>query len=113
MTAGSPLAADQLPTQRQAQVQQEQRTRIYGSGLMTQQERNEYRSRIRAAKTKQERQRIRAEHHERMKERAREKSLTLPDSPPLRRGPPSNGAGMGPGGGMGQRGMMSGKDGGR
>jgi hypothetical protein len=65
---------------------------IYGSQLMTQQERLEYRQRIRGAKTQAERQRIRSEHHAQMQERARQKGITLP--------------GMGPGQGMGQgRGM--------
>ena len=74
----------------------EQGEQIYGSQLMTQQERIEYRSKLRAAKTVEERRRIRKEHHERMKERAKERGMTLPDEPPER------GSGMGPGsGGMG------------
>ena len=95
--AGSIVAADQeqsrdreqLKTQTQAQEQ------IYGSQLMTPQERTEYRSRMRAAKTVEERKKIRNEHHEQMKARAKERGITLPDMPP------AGGAGMGPGGGMG------------
>lgn len=68
---------------------------IYGSQLMTEQERIEYRARWRAARTDDERARLRSEHHERMKDRARERGVTLPDEPPAR------GAGMGPGGGAG------------
>ncbi|HUW00347.1 MAG TPA: hypothetical protein VMV88_09330 [Gallionella sp.] len=68
--------------------------RIYGSQLMTREERNQYRKQIRAAKTAKERERIRAEHHERMKVRAKERGMTLPDNPPAR-------GGMRPGGGMG------------
>lgn len=68
---------------------------------MTPQERNEYRERRRAAKTTQEREQIRAEHHERMKERAKEQGLTLPDEPPARGGGIGPGGGMGPGNGMG------------
>ncbi len=82
-------AADQDRTQTRDQDQ------IYGSQLMTQQERNEYRNRMRAAKTQQEREQIRKEHHEQMKVRAQEKGMTLPDEPPAR------GRGMGPGQGMG------------
>ena len=78
--AGPILAADQ----------QEQ---IYGSQLMTQQERNEYRAKLRAARTVEERERIRKEHHERMKERAKAHGMTLPDEPPVK------GDAMGPGGG--------------
>jgi hypothetical protein len=72
-----------------------QQEQVYGSQLMTPQERDEYRARMRSAKTPEERERIREEHHERMKERAKERGMTLPDEPPPR------GRGMGPGGGMG------------
>lgn len=78
---------------------------IYGSQLMTQQERLEYRERLRNAHTLKERERIRLEHHREMQERARERGVTLPDAP--RRsvgpgpGPGPRGSGMGPGGGLG------------
>jgi hypothetical protein len=68
---------------------------IYGSQLMTEQERIDYRARWRAARTDEERAKLRSDHHERMKERARERGVTLPDEPPAR------GAGAGPRGGMG------------
>lgn len=67
--------------------------RIFGSQMMTSQERNEYRERMRAARTEQEREQIRQEHHERMLVRAKEHGVTLPEQPPMR------GRGMGPGGG--------------
>jgi hypothetical protein len=70
---------------------------IFGSQLMTTEEQSDYRSRWRAATTDQERDRIRSEHHERMKDRARERGVTLPDEPPAR------GGGMGPGAGPGRR----------
>jgi hypothetical protein len=50
---------------------------------------------MRNAKTLEEREQIRKEHHEQMKARAQEKGVTLPDEPPAR------GRGMGPGKGMG------------
>jgi hypothetical protein len=81
--------------------------RIYGSQMMTQQEMNEYRERMRLAKTEAERERIRAEHHERMKERATTRGITLPDEPPAKAGSGGTmapGSGMGPGGGMGSGG---------
>jgi len=94
LAASIPLAA-----QESSQIRNRD---IYGSQLMTTQERNEYRARMRAAKTREERERIRAENHERMKERAKEHGVVLPDAPP-RRGPGmSPGPGMGSGGGMGQ-----------
>jgi hypothetical protein len=71
---------------------------VYGSQLMTQQERAEQRTKMRAAKTAEEREQIRKEHHERMNERAKERGVTLPDEPPAR------GSGMGAGGGMGSGG---------
>jgi hypothetical protein len=81
---------------------------IYGSQLMTQQERNEYSARMRAAKTPEEREALRAEHHNAMQARAKERGVTLPEQPPAGAGPGKGtgmgpGAGMGPGGGMGPR----------
>jgi Flp pilus assembly protein TadD len=92
------LAADQTRAQDQTKVQDQD---IYGSQLMTVQERNEHRSKMRAAKTAQERERVRTEHHEQMKVRAKERGITLPDQPPAGRGPGMGpgGGGMGPGGG--------------
>ena len=80
--------------------------RIYGSQLMTQQERLEHREKLRNAKTNEERERIRKEHHERMKERAKAQGKTLPDDPPIRGGymEPGGGAGSGGGGGAGSGG---------
>jgi len=70
---------------------------------MTQQERNEYQNRMRSAKTQQEREQIRLEHHKQMQERAKAQGKTLPDMPPADMGPgsrmgPGGGGGMGPGG---------------
>jgi hypothetical protein len=86
---------------------------IYGGQLMTEQERLEYRERMRAASTEQERQQIRLEHHRQMQERARAMGVELPDEPSAMR----MGQRMGPGqGGMGRGGGMGGgmrPDGGR
>lgn len=68
---------------------------IYGSQLMTNQERVEHRTKLRAATTAQEREQVRLEHHEQMKLRAKERGVAMPDDPP------QQGGGMGPGGGMG------------
>lgn len=84
-------------------VQTQTQEQIYGSQLMTQQERNEYRNRMGAATSQEERERVRAEHHTRMQERAKQRGVTLPDQPPQR----GMGGGMGPGmGGMGPGGGM-------
>lgn len=105
-TANSAWAQDTAaPAKKPAQVQK--REQIYGSQLMTPQERKEHRAKLRAAKTEQEREQIRIDHHKLMQERAKERGVTLPDAPPMRgkgMGPGSGkcggpGAGMGPGGG--------------
>ena len=76
---------------------------IYGSQLMTQQERVEYRAKLREAKTAEEREKIRKEHHKQMKERAKAQGVTLPDEPPARGGGMRpGGGGMRPGGGRGR-----------
>ncbi len=92
LSSGLALAADPEPTQLKAQAQKKEQ--VYGSQLMTAKERNEYHARMRAAKTVQEREQIRMEHHNAMQERARARGLTLPDMPPA-----GGGGGMGPGGG--------------
>lgn len=78
---------------------------IFGSQLMTEQERVEHRQRMRNAASDEERQQIRAEHHERMQQRAQERGVELPASPPADRG---MGAGTGQGKGQG-KGMGKGK----
>jgi len=105
MMAMSPLVVGEEKAPQQVK-QQEQ---IFGSQLMTQEERVAYRARMRAAKTQEERERIRAEHHEQMKVRAKERGVTLPDEPPARGGGMGPGGSMGPGGGgMGPGGGMGG-----
>jgi hypothetical protein len=108
LSMGLAMAADQDRTQLQNQTrdQLKDQDRIYGSQLMTRQERNDFRARMRAAKTAQEREQIRNEHHERMKIRAKERGVTLPDEPPAMGGGMGFGGGMG--GGMGPDGMGGG-----
>ncbi|MFA5371013.1 MAG: hypothetical protein WC053_01150 [Sideroxydans sp.] len=107
--AGPLFAADQVRDQKQDQMQAQDQERIYGSQLMTQEERNAYRAKMQAAKTVEERERIRNEHHELMKKRAKERGVTLPDMPPaagggmMRQGG-GMGGGMGSGGGTRQGG---------
>ena len=67
---------------------------IFGSQLMTEQERTVHRARMWAAENDEARNAIRAEHHEQMRARAQERGVTLPETPPAR------GAGMGQGRGM-------------
>ncbi|MHB8989667.1 MAG: hypothetical protein ACYC6S_12910 [Desulfobulbia bacterium] len=103
LSLGVAAAADQERTQQQIQKQEQ----IYGSQMMTQQEREEYRLKMRAAKTVEEREKLRKEHHERMKTLAKERGVTLPDEPPaMGGGMGPGGGGMGPGSGMGTGGGM-------
>lgn len=96
LSFGSVGAAE--PARDQQRVAAQAQEQIYGSQLMTEQEREEYRAKMRAATTAEEQEKIRNEHHEQMKARAKERGVTLPDEPPMKGG----GMGMGPGGGMGK-----------
>jgi hypothetical protein len=75
---------------------------VYGSQLMTTQERAQYQAKMRAAPTPEAREQIRAQHHQEMQVRARQQGVTLSDMPPA----PGMGGGMGPGGGAGMGGGM-------
>jgi hypothetical protein len=73
---------------------------------MTRQERIEHRAKMNAAKSVQEREQVRLDHHEQMQLRAKERGVSLPDTPPAQgmgkgMGPGRGMGGMGPGGGMG------------
>ncbi len=68
---------DQLKTQDRDRLQGQDQDRIYGHELMTDQERLEYRARMRAAKTVQERQRIREEHRLLIDARAKERGVQV------------------------------------
>jgi hypothetical protein len=71
---------------------------IYGSQLMTEQERAEHRAKMQSFQTEQEREAYRQQHHQMMQQRARAQGITLPDQPM----PRGQGRGMGPGMGQGQ-----------
>lgn len=86
---------DQTKDQIKLQTQDRTQDMIYGSQLMTQAERNQYRLKMRTLKTVQEREAFRLQHHEQMKVRAQEKGVVLPEEPPI------GGAGFGPGAGAG------------
>lgn len=92
---------DQTKDQTRDQTRLRDQDQIYGSQLMTEQERIEHRNRMRNMKTNEEREAYRLEHHKKMQARAKEKGITLPDEPPARGGMMGPGSGMAPGGGMG------------
>lgn len=75
---------------------------IYGSQLMTQQERIEHRAKMQSMKTMEERERYRIEHHKKMQERAKQQGVTLPDEPSMPGMGGGRGMGGGPGGGRGR-----------
>jgi hypothetical protein len=58
----------------QDRVQLRDQDQIYGSQRMTQQERDEYRNRMGAMKTEQEREAYRLEHRKRMQEREHDRT---------------------------------------
>ena len=94
-------ATDPEPAKEQSQVEAQEQEMIYGSQLMTPQERGDYRALMRAAKSPEERQTIQQQHHEQMQERARAQGLTLPDEPPAQGMRKGMGSGDGMSGGMG------------
>ena len=98
MAIALPLAAADAAAPARAQQSQET---IYGSQLMTPQERTEYRAKMRSATTQAERDRIRDEHHAAMQERAKARGVTLPGEPPAAGG--RSGIRRGPGNGPGVR----------
>lgn len=66
---------------------------IFGSQLMTQEERLQFRTQMQNATSVEEREKIRIQHRELMLERAKAQGVTLSDTPMMMR----NGAGKGPG----------------
>lgn len=92
-SAGFALAVEQNRVQDRALTQTQEQ--VYGSQLMTQQERSDYQARMGAANTAAEREQIREKHHEAMIERARERGVTMPEDTPATRGNVMRGDGSG------------------
>jgi 1,2-phenylacetyl-CoA epoxidase catalytic subunit len=91
----APVANATDKTRDQGRLQAQDR--VYGSQLMTRQERNEYGALMNAARTGKERDQIRQAHQEQMQERAKQRGMTLPDEAPAY----GKTQDMGSGGGMG------------
>ncbi|RFO96434.1 hypothetical protein DIC66_14065 [Rhodoferax lacus] len=115
IAGNSAIAQDrvQSKTQDQARDQDRLQAPIFGSQLMTDAERNEFRTHMRSLKTVQEREVYRMEHHKRMQERAQAQGIALPASPPAMpqrsgAGAALNGMGGGSGAGAGGGGMGAG-----
>lgn len=64
----------------------QQHERAFGWNLMTPEERTEHQSKMRSFETKEEREQYRIDHHKKMKERMKERGITLPDQPRNRGG---------------------------
>lgn len=102
LVSASVSAVEPVEVQAARQTQEQ----VYGSQLMTDQERTEYRAKIRSLKTQDERDAFRLEHHKLMQERATAKGVMLPNTPAAGAGMNSGmkrgaGEGMGSGAGMG------------
>ena len=83
---------------------------IYGYRMMNDAERNEYREKMRTARSTEERQALRDEHRKLMESRAKERGITLPEARGPGRGPgPGPGGQAGPGAGRGPGAGMPGK----
>ncbi|MFH1674241.1 MAG: hypothetical protein ABIF87_12560 [Pseudomonadota bacterium] len=96
--SGLAIAAEQ----EQSQALEQEQEQMFGSQLMTSEERMEYHNKMRNLKTQEEREAFRLEHHKTMMERAKEKGVTLPETPPAGGRATCPKGGMGPrGGGMG------------
>jgi sensor c-di-GMP phosphodiesterase-like protein len=91
--AGFVMAAVPVSVQEKSQTQQQEQ--IFGSQLMTQQERTEYRAKLGYAKNDEEREQIRSKHHKLMMIRAKARGLTLPDEPPVKGGQMGGGGNRG------------------
>lgn len=71
------MTKDQDMDKDQDRLRDQDRLYIYGYELMSDQERDAHRARMRAAKTMQERDRIRAEHRVQMDARAKERGVMI------------------------------------
>lgn len=79
---------------------QDQDKMIYGYQLMTVEERAQHRAKMQSLNTAEEREAYRQQHHKEMQARAKERGVTIPDTP-MRSGGPGPGARSGGGGGGG------------
>jgi len=82
LSIGLALAAEPQPPAKE---------QVYGSQVMTQKERAAHRAKIGTAKTAEEKEKVRAEEHARLKERAEQQGKVMPENPPAKAG------GTGPG----------------
>lgn len=103
LSNGSVIAEEKAMSKDKLQTTTQETVR--GSQLMTQEEREEFRNKMRSATSAEERQKIQKEHHERMRARAKERHLKMSEEPPFdgMRGNMRDGTGAGMGQGGGRR----------
>lgn len=82
--SGTGITQAAEPTMSRQRVQLPPVGSIYGSQLMSEQERAEHRTKMQSAQSTEEQAQIRQEHHEQMKLRAASRGVTLPEEPPAR-----------------------------
>jgi hypothetical protein len=99
--SGVTLAAEEVKEQVRNRTQTETQP-VLGRQIMTPEEKAQQRTKMRNATSTEEREKVRSEHHEEMKARAKEQGVTLPDEPPMQGQGGMRGGGMG-GGGRGGR----------
>ena len=80
LPASTSWSIEEMWARDQTAEQAREREHIYGSELMTEQERTEYLMKMHAAPNAEEREKIRSEHHALMQARARARGVTLPES---------------------------------
>lgn len=83
---GTASSTNQTQEPLQSSTQARERD-IFGAQLMTTDEIALHRAKMRAASTPAEREKLRAEHHASMLERAKQKGITLADPPPFNTNP--------------------------
>ena len=99
MASTGAIAQEKSLDQNRDRTQLRTQDSIYGSQLMTPAERNTHRAMLRKMTTEQERENYRADHHQKMQDRASARGITLPAVPPM----------VGVGGGTGNQGGAGGR----
>ena len=83
---GPPVGLTVVAGQPAQEIRGTQEQQIYGGKVMEEEERIEYHTKMRVAKTVEERELLREEHHQRMQERAKLLGVYLSDEPPAEGG---------------------------
>lgn len=81
LSGGIAFAEDQFRGDERDQYQAQKRQTV-GREMMTPEERQDHRDKMRSTVTKDEREKVRAEQHEKMKKRAEEQGKSIPENPP-------------------------------